>query len=90
MNKNRTIHELKTDPEQFEAFFSGRKRFEIRYNDRDYRVGDRLALRETKYSHAEMSQGQPLEYTGREDVLFVRYILRGPAYGLQEGWVIMS
>jgi len=39
-------HELKILPEYFEAVTSGRKRFEIRKNDRDYKVGDRLYLRE--------------------------------------------
>ena len=40
------IHELKILTEYFEAVASGRKRFEIRKNDRDYKVGDRLYLRE--------------------------------------------
>lgn len=40
------IHELKILPEYFEAVTSGRKQFEIRKNDRDYEVGDRLYLRE--------------------------------------------
>lgn len=39
-------HELKILPEYFEAVTGGRKRFEIRKNDRDYKVGDRLYLRE--------------------------------------------
>lgn len=38
-------HELKILPEYFEAVTSGRKKFEIRKNDRDYKVGDRLYLR---------------------------------------------
>lgn len=40
------IHELKILPEYFEAVTSGRKQFEIRRNDRDYKVGDLLYLRE--------------------------------------------
>lgn len=40
------IHELKILPDFFEAVTSGRKQFEIRKNDRDYRVGDQLILRE--------------------------------------------
>lgn len=42
------IHELKILPEFFEAVTSGRKQFEIRKNDRDFKVGDQLILREYK------------------------------------------
>ena len=37
-------HVLKTWPEHFEAVRDGRKRVELRRNDRDYRVGDVLVL----------------------------------------------
>ncbi|GEO70520.1 DUF3850 domain-containing protein [Levilactobacillus acidifarinae] len=40
------IHNLKVLPEYFEEQMAGRKRFEIRKNDRDYQVGDQLNLRE--------------------------------------------
>lgn len=40
------IHELKILPEFFEAVTSGRKQFEIRKNDRDFKVGDQLILKE--------------------------------------------
>ena len=43
MNYERT-HELKIDECYFRNVFSGRKRFEIRYDDRDYQVGDWLIL----------------------------------------------
>ena len=85
-----TVHELKTDPIVFNDVWRGVKTFEIRYDDRDFRVGDDLRLRETRYSGAEMQAGKPLAYTGRELVLPVKYIMRGPQYGLNEGWVIMS
>ncbi len=39
-------HELKILPEYFEAVTSGRKQFEIRKNDRDFKVGDLLTLHE--------------------------------------------
>ncbi|HBQ1987750.1 Domain of Uncharacterised Function with PDB structure [Klebsiella pneumoniae] len=40
-------HELKIFPEFFSAVCTGVKRAELRKNDRDYRVGDRLHLLET-------------------------------------------
>ena len=40
------VHELKIWPEFFEAQDDGRKPWEVRTNDRDYRVGDKLLLKE--------------------------------------------
>ena len=39
-------HELKILPEFFTAIIFGKKKFEIRKNDRDFRVGDVLKLME--------------------------------------------
>jgi hypothetical protein len=39
-------HTLKTWPEHFDEVIAGRKTFEIRIHDRDYRIGDVLVLRE--------------------------------------------
>ena len=83
-------HELKTDPEVFAATEAGIKEFEIRFNDRRFQVGDYLKLRETRHSGIEMKRGKPLEYTGKELLVKVQYILEGPIYGLSDGWVIMS
>ncbi len=38
-------HDLKVWPTHWELIASGRKTFEIRKNDRDYRAGDELRLR---------------------------------------------
>lgn len=59
------IHELKTLPEYFEAVRKGDKTFELREDDRDFRVGDHLALNEW--------DGE--KYTGRSQLVKVRYIL---------------
>ena len=40
------VHELKILPEYFEAVDSLHKQFELRKNDRDYKVGDFLLLKE--------------------------------------------
>ena len=83
-------HMLKTDPGVFAMSKAGLKTFEIRYDDRGYEIGDMLVLRETRYSGEEMKSGKPLIYTEDIVICIVQYILRGPAYGLEDGWVIMS
>lgn len=59
------IHSLKIKSEYFEKIISGEKNFEVRKNDRDFRVGDLLALNEYK----------DLEHTGRSCLVVVDYIL---------------
>ena len=84
------MHILKTDPEPFTQTYNGLKNFEIRKHDRAFMEGDTILLRETKHSGAEMEQGMPLIYTGREIECEIQYILHGPQYGLKDGWIIMS
>lgn len=84
------IHPLKTDPEPYEAVRLGFKTFEIRRADRSYAIRDFLLLKETQHTGAAMAAGAPLVYTGRELWVYVTHILTGPAYGLAEGFVIMS
>lgn len=84
-----TTHELKTDPAVFDDVIAGLKKFEIRFDDRDFKVDDILSLRKTMFTGDEMSAGKPLFYTDDFSVL-VTHILTGPIYGLKDGWVIMS
>jgi len=91
-------HKLKTDRIVFTHVYSGLKGFELRKNDRDFKEGDTLILRETKHSGRSMQEPaglsvgekKPLIYTGREIECEVNYILHGPIYGLMDGWVIMG
>jgi hypothetical protein len=85
------IHELKTDPIPFEQVREGLKTFEIRRDDRNFRGGDQLILRKTEYTGAQMAAGAPLVYCGCPAVVVqVLSVMRGPIYGLAEGWCIMS
>lgn len=59
------IHALKTLPEYFEAVRKGDKTFELRKNDRDFKVGDYLALNEW--------DGK--KYTGRALLAKITYML---------------
>lgn len=83
----RTI-ELKTDPESFDASLVGDKPYEIRFNDRSYAKGDVLVLRETAHSEAEMRDGAPLVYTGRELRRVVTEVREGR--GLLPGWCVLG
>jgi hypothetical protein len=77
------VHELKTWESYFHALYDGRKWFEIRKDDRGFRVGDELYLRETRYGTGE--------YTGREMRRKIGFILRHePDLGLTDGYCILS
>lgn len=77
---SRMIHELKILPEYFDAVCSREKTFELRKNDRGFKVGDYLHLKEW--------DGE--KYTGREVTRYVNYILYDWPGGLQDGWCIMN
>lgn len=83
-----TIHELKKDPIVFDLSVRGQKDYEIRYNDRNFQIGDELHIRETTESGEAIKAGAELRYTGRMFVRKINGILSG--YGLKEGWVILN
>ena len=83
-------HKLKTDPAVYDAVRTGVKTFEIRFDDRGYQAGDILILCKTRYTGAEMVAGAMLDYVDGKITCEVKYILRGPIYGLANGWCIMS
>lgn len=76
------VHELKIQPKYFKMVKWGIKKFELRKDDRNYKVGDLITLRE--YENGE--------YTGKEiKNLPIWYILRDcPEYGLKEGYCILG
>ena len=84
-------HELKIDPGTLDPIIRGEKTFDVRRDDRDFAVGDDLTLRETVSSRLDMRVGGwPLEYTGREWKGRITHVLRGPNYGVQEGYSVLS
>lgn len=74
-------HSLKTWPESFEPIVAGQKTADFRKDDRRYNVGDTLRLREWS---------PETSYTKRVVEVKVTHILRGPDFGVPEGYVMMS
>lgn len=80
------IHALKIEKQYFEAVASGRKTFELRNNDRNFAVGDFLALNEVT---REINDPTDTVYTGRCCLVEVDYILDSEVY-LQPGFVALA
>lgn len=74
------IHQLKQASIYFEDVTSGRKTFEVRKNDRNFKVGDYLGLNELNPDGKE---------TGRSALFRVTYVLNNPEY-CKEGYVILG
>lgn len=76
-----TIHELKIQTVHFTEVLAGRKTQEVRFNDRNYQVGDCLNLREIDENG---------HYTGQEMNTQICHVLHGGQFGLVEGWCVLS
>ncbi|MBP1544345.1 MAG: DUF3850 domain-containing protein [Oscillospiraceae bacterium] len=93
------IHELKCHPEYFDALILGKKTFEIRKNDRDFRVGDLVALNEFRPDedpYAPPSGDKPFSrsatngsYSGRHLLFEITYILDDRQF-LSPGYVALA
>ncbi len=79
-------HDLKTWTEYFQKVWDGEKKFEVRKDDRGYKVGDFLNLMEY---FPDLSTEEKQVF-GRWLHCKIDYILEGGAFGIQEGYVVMS
>lgn len=86
IDRDEACHRLKTWPEFFRKVWDGKKTFELRKDDRDFRVGDRLILAE----HDPRSP-VPDSYSGRWIAARISDIVRDvPEFGLMPGFAILS
>lgn len=77
----KTVHKLKTVQPFFDAIRSGKKTFEVRLYDRDFKVGDFLALQEY--------DPKTQEYSGEVVYKEITYILNNNKY-CKDGFVILG
>jgi Domain of unknown function (DUF3850) len=97
---NAQEHKLKCWPPYFEDIASGRKNFEVRFNDRKFKVGDVLVLQEYVPSDSERIIGRSIDeahgrYTQRSTRQRVRYVLNplpgsDADCGLVAGFVVLG
>ena len=78
------IHQLKCESEFFNATIERKKEYEIRLNDREYKVGDYLALNEIEHTDADH-----FEYTGRSTLVVVTHVLDDKRF-LPAGFVALG
>lgn len=83
------VHELKCAIDPYRELDRGRKLFEYRKNDRNFQVGDVLDLREFARKDIVDTPDAAL-YTGAHTRRLVTYVLRGPAFGVPEGYAVLS
>lgn len=76
------IHYLRTWPTYFAAVASGEKTFEVRKDDRNFSVGDKLILQDYDPSTKLLS--------GREEVRVITYKLSGPGFGIESGFCVLG
>lgn len=75
------VHKLKTVQPFFDAVWSGDKTFEVRKNDRNFNVGDRLMLIEV------LPEGR---LDARYVLKDITYILKGGQFGIDKDYVVMG
>lgn len=75
------IPHLKTINPYFSAVFQGMKNFEVRLNDRDFKVGDEVLLQEYDL--------ETKEYSGREVRAEITYILKDYE-AIKPGYVVFG
>lgn len=82
-----STHELKCWPEFFKAIVAGVKTFEVRRDDRFFKVCDRLVLREFCPDLNVPQSREGGVYTGQEITVEVTYITN---FTQQPGYVVMA
>ncbi len=84
------VHELKCEEPHWTDIREGRKRFELRFDDRDYRVGDILELTSWCTITSEVRRPETAGQKIRVEVLHLIHGGRFGELGLKPGICCMS
>lgn len=90
-----TIHVLKIEEKYYIDILRGVKTFELRKNDRDYKVGDLIQF-EVKQEYIKdipdvSSLNKGIYYTLQDDIFKIVYILKdAQRYGLDKDYCILG
>jgi hypothetical protein len=82
-----TEHELKCWPEPFKDVLDGVKLCEVRKNDRDFKVGDVLLLREWRRERDTHLGG---DFTGQRVRMRITHVVAGGLFGLPADMCVLS
>lgn len=86
------VHEVKCWPKFYDHIESGEKTFEVRKNDRDYKIGDLLVIREwvePENEHPTLAKGP--RYTGKMLSSVITYILTSKDFqGIKKGYAVLG
>ena len=77
-------HRIKLLEKYADDVFDGTKPFEIRKNGRGYKVGDVVSFL------AVNTNGDPVKHLINDAFFVISYLLKGPLYGLEEGYVAFA
>ncbi len=75
------VHELKCHPQYFQNIWIRKKLFEIRLNDREFNIGDKLLLKEFDTN---------LGFSNRKISANIDYMLEDEQLGIKKGYCILS
>lgn len=78
---SRQHHDIKTETEYYQQIEQGKKKFELRKNDRNYKVYDMVTLLESVNGILTGRKLGPFE---------IQYVLEGGKFGLDPGHCIFN
>jgi len=82
-------HKLKLRKEFVQPVLEGKKNFEVRLNDRNYRVGDTLEFIPVEAVGGEKQEIKRISIPEIENIVFeITYVLEG--WGLRDNYVVFA